>query len=121
MFLNPFTISMSNSTVGSYIATCPVSHLQHLPRVQRILDDLAVETDERHSRTGQLLHDEPLAAEEPGAQALAEVDVQPDGLLGAEERLLLDDHHLPFGKRDRHDLAGEIGGEGDDALAAEPR
>ena len=60
----------------------------------------------------------PLAAEEACAEPLAEVHVQIDALVGAHEGVLLHNVRLTVGQIKIEDLAGELRGKGDLALAA---
>lgn len=93
-------------------------HHQGLAGVQVILHDVAVELREGHASAGELLHDEPLAAEEAGAQLLLEEDGQLDARLAGQEAALL--HHQLPARADVKgpDAAGEAGGKGDQPLAA---
>ena len=90
---------------------------QQLARLQLLDEDLAVEVDKGAAGAGQALQYEALAAEEACAEPLAEVHVQIDALVGTHEGVLLHNVRLPVGQIKIEDLAGELRGKGNLALA----
>ena len=73
------------------MATWPVSTRQEFPGLQILDENLAIKVYKCPARSGQALQHEAFAAEEPGAQPFAEVEVQFHALVGAQEGVLLDD------------------------------
>jgi hypothetical protein len=93
---------MSKPTLGSNMPTCPACTKSCSPGARW---------------SGDLLQDEPAAAEEARADALLPGDLEGDGFLGDEKRLLAADERLAGPEQRGHDRAGKARGEGDMALA----
>ncbi len=76
-------------------------------------DDLAVQLDPGRALAGEPLQAKAGAAEDAGAQALLEADGELHAGCGAHEAVAVD--HVALVRRDLHgeDLAGELGGEGE--------
>ena len=85
----------------------PVSTRRISPGRERALLERAAGVDERPAVALQPLHDEALAAEQPGAELALERDADRDALRRGEERVLLRDQlAADLGEMDRDDLAG---------------
>ena len=78
-----------------------------------LLDELAGEFEPGGSLAGDPLEEESVAAEDAGAEGLLEADADGDAVCGAEEAVAVEHVLLAGADGDGHDVAGNLGGEGD--------
>src|SRR5204863_9151118 len=79
---------------------------------------LTVPLPEGAALAPEVLHPKAGAAEDAGAQALLETDSELDARQGALEAVAVDHVAGAGADLERQDLAGQLGGEGDQALAS---
>ena len=92
---------------------------QLLSRLEVELDDLTVQLDEGTAFAGQLLQEEPLAAEDADAELLLHEQRQVDAFLTADEAVTVDGVLTAAVERELPDLPGGLGRERD--VASRPR